>query len=105
LASSGGSESSAEAWVLGLFRKNKWMFLLTAHPLTADPQHWGLFAGAAYLGGDAVSGRIQDGHYFLFGHGNTPWFQRAVFKLQSDPHLQRLPHRRVLWLAILIVAL
>ena len=34
---------------------------------------------ALYFGGDAVSGRVIDGHYFLSNHGRLHEVSRAVF--------------------------
>ena len=34
---------------------------------------------AVYLGGDAVSGKVVDGHYFLSNHGHLTEVSRAVF--------------------------
>jgi len=47
-------------------RKNKWVYLL-ALILSLPILNIGAFiAVATYLGGDALNGRIKDGHYFLF---------------------------------------
>jgi hypothetical protein len=37
------------------------------------------FIGALYFGGDAVSGRAVDGHYFLSNHGHLTEVSRAIF--------------------------
>lgn len=34
---------------------------------------------AVYLGGDAVNGRIADGHYFLMAHGRYTEVSAAIF--------------------------
>ncbi len=34
---------------------------------------------AVYLGGDAINGRITDGHYFLMAHGRYTEVSAAVF--------------------------
>ena len=34
---------------------------------------------ALFLGGDALSGKVQDGHYFLSDHGKLQEVSRAVF--------------------------
>jgi hypothetical protein len=35
--------------------------------------------GAVYLGGDAISGRISGGHYFLSSHGHLTQVSESVF--------------------------
>ncbi len=35
--------------------------------------------GTAYFGGDAVSGKVVDGHYFLSSHGRLTEVSAAVF--------------------------
>jgi hypothetical protein len=37
------------------------------------------FLAAVYLGGDALSGRAVDGHYFLSSHGRLTEVSQAVF--------------------------
>ena len=37
------------------------------------------FIGAVYLGGDAVNGKIVDGHYFLMSHGRYTEVSADIF--------------------------
>ncbi|MDB5815371.1 MAG: hypothetical protein JWN23_2488 [Rhodocyclales bacterium] len=35
---------------------------------------------AVYLGGDAVNGKMQDGHFFLMSHGRYTEVSEAIFR-------------------------
>ncbi len=37
------------------------------------------WVGPVYLGGDAISGRVVNGHYFLSSHGHLTAVSAAVF--------------------------
>ncbi len=95
------------AWVVGRgsFRKSTWMFLLVLI-LSLPILNIGAFiAVAAYLGGDAVNGRIQDGHYFLFSHGKYTEVSEAVFNFSRIHAYSVFLTVAFYGLAILIVAL
>jgi hypothetical protein len=47
------------------------------------------FIAAVYLGGDALNGRIIDGHYFLASHGRLTEVKQAVF-VYSEWHARSL---------------
>jgi len=61
------------------FRKNKWMYLL-AFTLSLPFLNIGAFViTATCLGGDALSGRVENGRYFLAAHGRYTEVSEAVF--------------------------
>jgi len=38
------------------------------------------FAGCLYLGGDALNGKIEDGHFYLSNHGKLTEVSEGVYR-------------------------
>ena len=61
------------------------------------------FAGSEYLGGDALNGRVEAGHYFLSDHGRLTEVSQGVFAYSWWHHVSLYalpPLTMVIWAAV-----
>ena len=60
---------------------------------------------ATCLGGDAINGRAENGHYFFSSHGKQTEVSEAVFNYSPDPYvccLDNAPARNIIWMDFIL---